>query len=375
VRILSLCNVPLDESLGSGYVALRYARGLRERGHHVDAFGPSDYEILPHLTRAIRYRQTLGMARATLRLLPDGDYDIVELWGGEAWLSIAWLTRVPGRRFLVVLRSNGLETHCLERMAEAHGEGFPAPDEKWFHLDQTRFLTAGYRRADALVTVADFDRRYALLRHYAPPRRILAVDNPLPDDYLGLPVDFARPPVIGFCGTWLPRKGTELITAALPPFLRRFPQWRLTLVGVGGGFRAEEHFPADVLPRITVVPFAARNTELRALYQSFAVLLLPSLYESFGLAASEAMACGAALVATQVGFAAGLSDREEAFLLPAPSPEALLAALESACGDERLRRSVAQGGYQRVQTLRWDAAVDTVEAAYHRWLREIRNEV
>jgi hypothetical protein len=36
---------------------------------------------------------------------------------------------------------------------------------------------------------------------------------------------------------------------------------------------------------------------------------------------------------------------------------------------------VAQGGYQRVQTLRWDAAVDAVEAAYRRWLREIRNEV
>lgn len=371
MRILSLCNVPLDESLGSGYVALRYARGLRGRGHHVDAFGPADYEVLPRLTRAIRYRQALGMARTTLRLLPDGDYDVVELWGGEAWLAVAWLTRVPGRRFLVVAHSNGLEPHCLERMA-AHGGGCPSPHERWFHLDQTRLIASGYRRADALVTVADFDRRYGLERRYAPPHRILAVDNPLTDDYLGLPVDFERGPVIGYCGSWLTRKGTGAIEAALPPLLRDFPRWRLTLVGVGGGFRAEEHFPADVLPRITVVPFAERSTRLRELYQSFAVLILPSIYESFGLAASEAMACGAALVATRVGFAAGLRDGEEALLLPEPTPEALRRTLERACGDEELRRSVARGGYRRVQTLCWDAAVTTVEAAYLRWLRELR---
>ena len=104
------------------------------------------------------------------------------------------------------------------------------------------------------------------------------------------------------------------------------------------------------------------------------MLILPSVYESFGLAASEAMACGAALAATRVGFAAGLRDREEAMLLPEPSAEALRQTLELLCRDEALRRSIAQGGYQRVQTLRWDGAVATVEASYLRWLAELRHE-
>jgi len=376
VRILSMSNCPLDESLGSGYVALRYARGLRERGHHVDLLGPDDYEPLLRLRRGISYRQALGMAAAGLRRA--GGYDVVELWGGEAWLTFSLLARRKRRRFLLAAHSNGLETHSAEVLRAAEGAGRLAPSRRWFQLDQSALFERAFRAADALVTVADFDRRYALDRGYAPPDRILAVDNPLPDGYLDLPVDFERStfergPRIGYCGSWIPRKGVALIASALPPLLRDFPAWRLTLVGVGEGFRAGDHFPADVLPRIEVVPFAERGSRLRDLYRSFAIALLPSVYESFGLAGAEAMACGAALVATRTGFAAGLRGGEEAMLLGEPTPQALRGAVEALISDEELRRTVARGGYRRVQTLRWDGAVAAVEAAYQAWLAELRS--
>jgi glycosyltransferase involved in cell wall biosynthesis len=371
VRILSLSNCPLDESLGSGYVALRYAQGLRARGHHVDLLGPADYEPLRRLRRGISYRQAIGMAAATFR--HAGSYDVIEAWGGEAWLAFGLLARRPRRRFLLVSHSNGLETHCAEILRKAEDAGRLAPSRRWFQLDQSALFERSFRTADALVTVAELDRRYALDRGYAPPDRILAVDNPLPDEYLDLPVDFDRGPRIGYCGSWIPRKGVALIASALPPLLRDFPEWRLTLVGVGEGFRAGDHFPADVLPRIEVVPFAERGTRLRALYQSFAAVLQPSVYESFGLAGAEAMACGAALVAARTGFAAGLHDGKEAMLLPEPTPQALRDALEVLIRDKDLRRTVARGGYRRVQTLRWDGAIDTVEAAYHGWLAELRS--
>lgn len=368
MRILSLSNCPLDESLGSGYVALRYARGLRERGHHVDLLGPDGYEPLRRLRRGISYRQALGMAAATLRRA--GRYDVVEIWGGEAWLAFGLLARRARRPFLLVAHSNGIETHCAEVLRAAERGGRLAPSRRWFQLDQSALFERAFRAADALVTVAEFDRRYALDRGYAPAGRILAVDNPLPDEYLDLPVDFERAPRIGYCGSWIPRKGVDLIEKALPPLLRGFPEWRLVLVGVGDGFRAAERFPADVLPRIEVVPFAERGTRLRDLYQSFGIVMLPSVYESFGLAAAEAMACGAALVATPVGFAAGLRDREEAMLLPEPTSQALRGAVETLIRDENLRRSVARGGYRRVQPLRWDGAIDAVETAYRAWLAE-----
>ncbi|HEX9668938.1 MAG TPA: glycosyltransferase family 4 protein, partial [Thermoanaerobaculia bacterium] len=274
--------------------------------------------------------------------------------------------------FLLVAHSNGLEPHCAELLGAAEAAGRMAPSRRWFQLDQSRLAERGFRIADALVTVGGFDRDYALDRGYTEPQQILAIDNPLPEEYLDLPVDFARPPTIGFCGSWISRKGVALLEAALPSVLRALPEWRLVLVGVGDGFRPEAHFPADLLARIEVVPFAERGTRLRALYQGLSILLLPSVYESFGLAAAEGMACGAALVASPVGFAAGLRDRQEALLLNESSPQALQEAVEWLARDEELRQRIARGGHRRVQSLRWDDSVATVEAAYLRWLADLR---
>jgi glycosyltransferase involved in cell wall biosynthesis len=369
LRVLTLSNCPLDESLGSAYVALGYARGLGARGHQVEILGPADYEPCHRLRRAIRYRQAAGMAASSLARLARSDYDVVEYYGAEAWLALAVLARLPGRRFLLVCHSNGLETHCAAVMRAALPAG---GQRRWFQANHEALAASAFRSCDALVTVAAYDRDYALRQGYAAPDRVLAIDNPLPDSFLGLDVDYAREPVIGYCGSWLPRKGAALIEQDLPPLLRDFPSWRLALVGVGSDFRAAEHFPADVLPRITVIPHVDRETELRRLYQGFAISILPSLYESFGLTGAEAMACGCALVASPVGFAAVLRHGEEAWLLDGPFAPNLHASLRTLIEDPELRRRIAHGGHRRVQSLRWDGAVAELEAAYEAWLGELR---
>jgi len=369
LRVLTLSNSPLDASLGSGYVILGYADGLRARGHEVDLLGPPDYEPLHGLARGIRYKQALGMAAASVRRVAREAYDVLEFYGGEAWLAISLLTRVPGRRFLVVCHSNGLETHCAQVM---RGAEEPVALQHWYQVRHEALFAWGFRGADAIVTVAQYDRDYALRRGYKTSRQVIAIDNPLPEAFLGLQVDFERGPVIGYCGSWLPRKGVDLIQRDIPPLLREFPAWRLVLVGVGSGFRAEEHFPADVLPQISVIPYADRETDLRSLYQSFAIAIVPSLYESFGLSAAEAMACGCALVATRVGFSAGARDGEDALLLHEPVSPSLYGALKSLIDDEGLRERIARAGYRRVQSLLWDDAITVIESAYLCWLAELR---
>ncbi len=368
MRVLTLSNCPLDAALGSGYVALGYAAGLRARGHQVDILGPPDYEPFHRFRRAIRYRQALGMAAACRRRLAQAEYDVVELYGGEAWLALSLLARRRRRRFLLVCHSNGLETHAAEALAAAPGAAGPRP---WWQIGHGALFAHGFRAADAIVTVAEYDRAYALRQGYAAADRVLAIDNPLPESLLGLEVTFARRPILGYCGSWLPRKGTALMESDLPALLRDFPAWRLVLVGVGAAFRAERHFPADVLPRISVVPFAERGTELAALYQSFAITLAPSIYESFGLAAAEAMACGSALVASPVGFAAGLRQGEEAALLPTAASPALYDTVRALIEDAGRREQIARGGHLRVQALRWERAVDELEAAYLGWSSEL----
>src|SRR5262245_2555098 len=111
--------------------------------------GPSDYESLRWLRRGISYRQALGMAAASLRHLAGRRYDVIEFWGGEGWLALDLLARVPRRRFLLVSHSNGLETHCAEVL---RATGRLTASRSWYQLDQSFLFERSFRAADALVT-------------------------------------------------------------------------------------------------------------------------------------------------------------------------------------------------------------------------------
>jgi glycosyltransferase involved in cell wall biosynthesis len=70
--------------------------------------------------------------------------------------------------------------------------------------------------------------------------------------------------------------------------------------------------------------------ELVALYNSAQVVVSPSLYEGFGLPAAEAMACGAAVVATTAGaFPEFIEDGRTGLLVRPGDPAALAAAIKS----------------------------------------------
>src|SRR5690606_5867195 len=97
-------------------------------------------------------------------------------------------------------------------------------------LDLTPAFARGFRRADAIVTVSEFDASFARREGYAPAHRILALDNPV-DDVFREPAstDGRRQRVI-YCGSWLPRKGREELAEGFSEFLRLRPDWDAVLV-------------------------------------------------------------------------------------------------------------------------------------------------
>ena len=101
---------------------------------------------------------------------------------------------------------------------------------------------------------------------------------------------------------------------------------------------------------------------------------MTSIYESFNLVSAEAMACGCALVANKTGFAASLKHREEAMLIDQPLSPYLYEAVKELLLNESLRMKIAQMGYERVQNLRWDLAIDKLEMTYSEWLVDFRNK-
>jgi glycosyltransferase involved in cell wall biosynthesis len=373
MRILSISNCELLEYQGSGYAILHFSRGLKDSGHEVDLFGPDSFMPFPGLRKARSYQQALGMFYFTLRQLSRKQYDIVEFYGAQSWLIISLLRRLPRRKFLIVSHSNGLETHYntlrIKHFGSTSLDGRPC---KWYQVNQTPLFERAFTQADGLVTVSVYDRSYAVENGYQDNSRVITIEYGLRDDYLGLGVQFERSPVIGYCGRWEAGKGTNTICKDITQILIDFPGCSFKLIGVGQNFTKESVFPASVCSRIEVIPFIENKQKLQDIYQSISILIAPSIYESFGLVTAEAMACGCAVVASRTGFAFGLKNGEEAMLLDEPHSPHLYNAVKQLLEDESLRLRIAQAGYRRVQSLRWDIAVKRLEDTYRRWLDELR---
>lgn len=76
-------------------------------------------------------------------------------------------------------------------------------------------------------------------------------------------------------------------------------------------------------------------------YSAAEVLVMPSLYESFGMVALEAMACGTPVVASEVGGLGYLvQDGLTGYTIPDSDPEALCNKLSGLLGDAHLRETM-----------------------------------
>ncbi|MFB2981701.1 glycosyltransferase family 4 protein [Microseira sp. BLCC-F43] len=376
MKILSISNCPLIEYQGSGYIILNFCRGLRDRGHEVDLFGPESYEPFEFLKgRATSYRQAVGILFLTLGQLTKKKYDLVEFYGGESWLTALVLSKIYQRNFLMVSHSNGLETRLYKTLVAASKTGaMTSPFTKWYQFDQTALFKSAFTQVDALVTLSEDELKYALTLEYMDRYHAIFVENGLREDYLNLNVEFERQPVIGYCGTWIERKGINLIKSDISQVLAEFPKCKFKLIGVGYNFKKEEHFPREVCSQIEVIPLVENKQKLRSIYQSISIFILPSFYESFGIVTAEAMACGCAVVVSKIGFGASLKHRQEAIVMEKLTSPTLYQGVKDLLQDQTLRLRIAKAGYQRVQNLRWDLAVEVLENNYLKWLNEFHQK-
>ncbi len=95
---------------------------------------------------------------------------------------------------------------------------------------------------------------------------------------------------------------------------------------------------------------AISDADLAALFRSAEVAVVPSLYEGFSLPAIEAMACGAALVATSAGALPEVTgpDGHAVLQVPPSDVEAMTGAIRRILDDPALRRRLGAAGRARV---------------------------
>ena len=105
------------------------------------------------------------------------------------------------------------------------------------------------------------------------------------------------------------------------------------------------------------------DEDIPALYSLADLLVMPSLYEGFGLPPLEAMACGTPVVASN---ATSLPEVVgDAGLLVAPREACALAeAIETVLSDSQLRNRMVERGLARASTFTWERTAEETASVY-----------
>jgi D-inositol-3-phosphate glycosyltransferase len=174
-------------------------------------------------------------------------------------------------------------------------------------------------------------------------------------------------PVLLAVGRLDPIKGTDLLLESLARM-----QTPATLVLVGGNpdgdpdldrLRAQA-IELGVADRVRL-PGAVPHESLTPYYRAADALVVASRYESFGLVAAEALACGTPVVATKVGgLPSIISDDVNGVLVPWRSACAFAEQLDALLGDPARLTRLRAAARPSVERLDWRRIGDQVRAVY-----------
>lgn len=100
-------------------------------------------------------------------------------------------------------------------------------------------------------------------------------------------------------------------------------------------------------------------------YSAAEVVVMPSLYESFGMVALEAMACGTPVIASEVGGLGYLvQNGETGYTIPDSDPEALCDRLSSLLGNAHLRETMGLRAAEYALDYAWEKIAAQIVDVY-----------
>ncbi len=153
-----------------------------------------------------------------------------------------------------------------------------------------------------------------------------------------------------------PRKGSAFGIEALLELKKLVPALRATLFGV---------FAKPSLP--DWIDYQQKPADLRGLYNAHAIFFSPSLGEGWALPPAEAMACGCAVVCTDIGGHADYAkDGETALLVEAENVPSMVSRLHQLISNPERRMVLAKNGNAFIHgEFSWTASVDKLEKAFY----------
>ncbi len=224
-----------------------------------------------------------------------------------------------------------------------------------------RLLPAAIRRAARVIAISERTKNDLLEVLHVPAEKIRVVPNalapgfaPVTDEAVlraarerhGLPARYVL-----FVGTLEPRKNLPRLLEAFARFRQRTDsELHLVLAGEAGWGAREVHARHRELKLGDRVRFLGyiRQHELPPLYTLARAVVMPSVYEGFGLPAIEAMACGTPLLAANNAALAEVAG-SAALMFPHDDLDCLADSLAVIDRDEALRKRLVAAGHERVR--------------------------
>ena len=286
----------------------------------------------------------------------------VAVWCRELKLDVLHVNGGPGG--VLMLRDPGIPTvssvyHTYDQVARL------TPGQGWKRaFAQVERET--YRRADRIIASTP-STATAL-------RRSLGSVPPLDVISCGVDLDAFRPmqlarenQTILFVGRLDVRKNPQLAIRAFARVVADWPAARLVLVG-RGSMEPELRALVAKLGLGSRVSFE-RFVDERALvdwYNRATVVVVPSLFEGFGLSAAEAQACGACVVATDSDALRDVVTDDETGVLVPGDDAAVADAIAGLLADpgRRARLGAAASCHAR-EAYAWPRIADEYVRAYH----------
>lgn len=246
------------------------------------------------------------------------------------------------------------------------------------------------QRADCIIAATLAEKAQLEWLYQADPRKIVVIPPgvdtghfyPIPADearaYLGLDLSGR---MILFVGRIEPLKGLETLIRAMSCLQICHNHQPVYLVVIGGEPNAAPEAMTAEMVRLrqlsrdlgleNLVLFLGKRGQdtLPYYYSAAEVVVMPSHYESFGMVALEAMACGTPVIASQVGGLAFLvRDGVTGYHVPDGEPDALCERLGLLLEDADLRRRLGSHAAQYAQNYAWEKIAAQIVGLYQRFV-------
>jgi len=235
------------------------------------------------------------------------------------------------------------------------------PGQFWKRL-LIPFERRTYHRADTVICDAADSRRVLVDNYGISPEKVtvipIGVDSQAFHPIRGTDV---IPGSLLFVGRPDRRKGIDFLLRAMPDVVKHIPTVRLYISGTGKGTKRWKRFVREhhLEKHVTFLGFVPES-RLNHWYNRVQCVIVPSVFEGFGLTALEAMAAGTAVIATNVDSLRDLvSDGVDGRLVEYGDTAALCSRVVSLLGNAGMREALAKRGLEKVKRFySWDGIAE-----------------